>query len=83
MVEQERLCLSCHTSLINKRSHAKTCSGACRSKVWRALKDQSALISFRLSTALHTDLFLAAYKGSQGINAYLTKVVSDHLAHAH
>lgn len=80
MVEQERRCLSCHTPLINKRSHAKTCSGACRSKVWRSLKKQSVLIPFRLSTALHTDLFLAAYAAKKGVDAYLTSLVSNHLA---
>lgn len=80
---EQRTCLNCHTPLINKRSHAKVCSDKCRVKRWRALKEQSVLIQFRLPTSLHVDLFLAAYKRNQGINTYLTKVVSDHLTHIH
>lgn len=80
-MEHARLCLACHTQLKNKRIDAVTCSGKCRSKKWRIMKEKSVLIPFRLPTALHVDLFVAAYKGNQGINAYLTKVVSDHLAH--
>lgn len=82
-MEHAKLCLACRAPLTNKRSDAKTCSGKCRSKKWRSLKEQSVLIPFRLPTDLHIDLFLAAYKGNKEINAYLTKVVSDHLAHAH
>lgn len=77
---QERLCMNCHAPLINKRSHAKTCSGKCRSKLWRALKEQSVLVPFRLSVVSHTDLFLVAYARNQSINTYLGKVVADHLA---
>jgi len=82
-MEYARLCLACQTPLTNKRSHAVTCSGKCRSKKWRALKEQSVLIPFRLPTSLHTDLFLAAYARNQGINTYLTRLVGDHLANAH
>lgn len=82
-MEHAKLCLTCNAPLTNKRSHAVTCSGKCRSKKWRALKEQSVLIPFRLPTSLHVDLFLAAYKGNQGINTYLTKVVRDHLSHIH
>lgn len=82
-MEQTRCCLSCLAPLTNKRSDAVTCSGRCRSKKFRSLKEQSVLIPFRLPADLHVVLFLKAYKGNQGINAYLTKVVSDHLAHTH
>lgn len=82
-MEQTRLCLSCSGSLTNKRSDAKTCSGKCRCKVWRANKDKSVLVSFRMPIGLHTDLFLAAYARNQGINTYLNKVVSVHLANNH
>lgn len=82
-MEYARLCLVCQTPLTNKRSHAVTCSGKCRSMKWRALKEQSVLIPFRLPTSLHTDLFLAAYARDQGINTYLTRLVGDHLANAH
>lgn len=76
---QERLCMICHAPLINKRVHAKTCSGKCRSKLWRALKEQSVLVPFRLSVVSHTDLFLAAYAAKQSVDAYLNKLVSKHL----
>ncbi len=79
-MEDARLCLVCQTQLINKRIDAKTCSGRCRSKVWRANKDKSVLVSFRMPMTLHTDLFLVAYARNQGINTYLSKVVTDHLA---
>ena len=82
-MEHARLCLECGALLTNRRSDAKTCSGKCRSRKFRSLREQSVLVPFRLPTALHVDLLLAAYKGSQGINAYLTKVVSDYLAHTH
>lgn len=82
-MEDARLCLVCQTPLINKRIDAKTCSGRCRSVKFRSLREQSVLIPFRLPTSLHIDLFLAAYKGNQGINTYLTKVVCDHLTHIH
>lgn len=78
-MEDARLCLVCQTPLTNKRIDAKTCSGRCRSKVWRANKDKSVLVSFRMPMTLHTNLFLVAYARNQGINTYLNKVVSDHL----
>lgn len=31
-------CRSCNTPLINRRSHATTCSSKCRNKCWRASK---------------------------------------------
>lgn len=78
-MEHARLCLACHAPLTNKRIDAVTCSGKCRLKKWRALKEQSVLIPFRLSTSLHLDLFLAAYAANKGVNAYLTSLVSNHL----
>lgn len=77
---QNRLCLSCHLPLTNKRIDAVTCSGKCRSKKWRALKEQSVLIPFRLPTSVHLDLFLAAYAANKGVDAYLTSLVSNHLS---
>jgi len=82
MKNAPRVCLACQTPLTNKRSDAITCSGRCRSKKFRSLKEQSVLIPFRLHTSLHTDLFLAAYARNQGINTYLAKLVGDHLANA-
>lgn len=82
-MEHARLCLACHAPLTNKRSDAKTCSGKCRSKKFRSLREHSVLISFRLHTSLHADLFLAAYARNQAINTYLTRLVGDHLANAH
>ena len=79
-MKNARLCLGCQTPLTNRRSDAVTCSGKCRSKKWRTLKEQSVLIPFRLPTSLHTNLFLVAYARNQGINTYLSKVVTDHLA---
>ncbi|KWV74297.1 hypothetical protein PFL603g_03211 [Pseudomonas fluorescens] len=79
-MKNAKLCLSCRSPLTNKRSDAVTCSGKCRSKKWRALKEQSVLLTFRLPTSLHTDLFLVAYARNQGINTYLNKVVADHLS---
>jgi len=79
IMEHARLCLKCRAPLINKRSDAVTCSGKCRSQRWRALNEQSVLIPFRLSTSLHVGLFLAAYAADQGIDAYLTSLVSNHL----
>lgn len=79
-MEKVRLCLGCNGSLNNKRVDAKTCSGKCRCKIWRANKEKTVLVSFRMPTMQHTDLFLAAYACNQGINTYLNKVVSDHLA---
>lgn len=80
-MRNDKLCLVCQLPLTNKRSDTVTCSGRCRSKKFRSLKEQSVLIPFRLPTSLHVDLFLAAYKVNQEINTYLTKVVSDHLIH--
>lgn len=78
-MEQDRVCSNCHTPLINRRSHAKACSDKCRVKRWRALKEQSVLIPFRLSVANHTDLFLKAYAAKQSLDKYLNKLVSNHL----
>ena len=79
MEHTPRLCLTCSAPLTYKRIDAKTCSGRCRSKVWRANKDKSVLVRFRMPMTLHTDLFLVAYARNQGINTYLNKVVADHL----
>lgn len=79
---EERTCLNCHTPLINKRSHAKVCSDKCRVKRWRALKEQSVLIPFRMSVVDHTELFLKAYAAKQNLDTYLNKLVSNHLAGA-
>lgn len=40
-------CSNCGKSLANKKSHARSCSGACRAKTWRAL--QAKPISVKLS----------------------------------
>lgn len=79
---EKRTCLNCHAPLINKRSHAKVCSDNCRVKRWRALKEQSVLIPFRISVVNHTDLFLKAYAANLSIDVYLKKLVSNHLAAA-
>jgi len=78
-MSEERTCLNCHTPLINKRSHAKVCSDKCRVKRWRALKEQSVLIPFRMSVVNHTDLFLKSYAANLSMDVYLNKLVSNHL----
>lgn len=78
-MSEERTCLNCHTPLINKRSHAKVCSGKCRVKRWRALKEQSVLVPFRMSVVNHTDLFLKAYAANLSMDIYLNRLVSNHL----
>lgn len=41
-----KLCRSCHSPLINRRSHAVTCSSKCRNVVWRQTK--STIIPVRI-----------------------------------
>jgi len=79
----ERSCANCHTPLINKRSHAKYCSDRCRVKQWRAYREDSVHVSFRLPVAHHIDLFLAAYSVKQTVDTYLNKLVSNHLDKKH
>ncbi len=81
-MSEERTCLNCNTPLINRRSHAKVCSDKCRVKRWRALKEQSVLVPFRMSVVDHTELFLRAYAAKLSVDGYLNKLVSNHLAGA-
>lgn len=46
MPDTTKKCSSCGEKLINKRSHAKTCSNTCRWRMWQA--KQLALIPVKL-----------------------------------
>lgn len=45
-MSETKQCSSCGTKLVNKRSHALTCSNTCRWRVWQA--KQSAMIPVKL-----------------------------------
>ncbi|MNE82519.1 hypothetical protein D3C80_1792480 [compost metagenome] len=45
-MSETKQCNSCGTKLVNKRSHALTCSNTCRWRVWQA--KQSAMVPVKL-----------------------------------
>lgn len=46
-----KLCESCGTKLINKRSHALTCSNTCRWRVWQAKQSMKVPVKLMLNIA--------------------------------
>lgn len=42
-------CSNCGKSLANKKSHARSCSGACRAKTWRQLQSKPVSVKINLT----------------------------------
>lgn len=42
-------CTNCGKSLANKKSHARSCSGACRAKTWRQLQSKPVSVKINLT----------------------------------
>lgn len=64
-------CNSCGTKLINKRSHASTCSNTCRWRVWQA--KQTPMIPVRLTFSIQhfESIKDAAGMAGKSINEYM------------
>ena len=61
-----KLCASCGTTLINKRSHALTCSNTCRWRAWQA--KQSAMISVKLMFSITSYEFIKGNAEAIGVS---------------
>ncbi|MNL81187.1 hypothetical protein D3C87_2082230 [compost metagenome] len=70
-MSETKQCSSCGTKLINKRSHALTCSNTCRWRVWQA--KQSAMIPVKLMFNITNYEFIKGNAEAIGvsINDYL------------
>ena len=71
-------CASCGSKLVNKRSHARTCSNTCRWRVWQA--KQIAMIPVKLMFNIANYEFIKGNAEAIGvsINDYLqTKAIAE------
>ncbi|MNF44221.1 hypothetical protein D3C84_253270 [compost metagenome] len=70
-----KLCRSCHSPLVNKRSHALTCSNKCRMSAWRKSRITMLPVSFMLNIANYTLIKNAANAAGVSIDQF----AHDHL----
>ena len=68
-------CKSCGIKLVNKRSHALTCSNTCRWRVWQS--KQSPMIPVRLSFSVEHFASIKDAAGMAGIS--INEYVQDRI----
>lgn len=75
-MSNEKLCLHCHTKLINKRRHAVFCCPAHRAAQWRI--EQNRQISIKVQVPKSEYLKIKADADMSGllVNAYLLSKVT-------
>ena len=66
-----KLCRSCNSPLINRRSHAVTCSSKCRNVVWRASKLTLIQERITFSVTNHALVTKAAEAAGKAFNKYV------------
>ena len=66
-----KLCRGCSTPLINRRSHAATCSSKCRNAVWRQSKITMIPERIMFSIANHALITKAADATGKSVNQYV------------
>lgn len=74
-MDQLRLCAICNKPINHLRRDARTCSSACRGKLFRANRANYTLVRFRVPNDIYTDLAITAFKSKKGINKFLTDLV--------
>lgn len=65
-----KLCRVCHSPLINKRSHAVTCSSKCRNVAWRQSRINMLPVTFMLNIANFALVKNAASAAGKTINEF-------------
>ncbi|MNC24437.1 hypothetical protein D3C75_724920 [compost metagenome] len=65
-MSETKQCSSCGTKLVNKRSHALTCSNTCRWRVWQA--KQSAMIPVKLMFSITSYEFIKSNADAIGVS---------------
>lgn len=66
-----KLCRSCNSPLVNRRSHAVTCSSKCRNVAWRQSKITLIPEKIMFSIANHALVTKAAEAAGKSINQYV------------
>lgn len=67
-----RHCAVCNSAIDpTNRSHRKTCSQSCRSKLSRASKKAGLLVQLRLPLLQYTNLVIAAMVAGRGLSEYI------------
>lgn len=71
-------CRACNTPLINRRSHAISCSSSCRGKAWRASKPPTTSVKLTLSVP-HFELIenAAQSAGMSTIKYMLNRIIQS------
>lgn len=73
---QGRHCVVCNSAINpTSRSHRKTCSQSCRSKLSRASKKDGLLVHLRLPVLQYTSLVIAALSAGKGLGEYIIDVL--------
>uniref|UniRef100_UPI003977BFB7 DUF2116 family Zn-ribbon domain-containing protein n=1 Tax=Pseudomonas sichuanensis TaxID=2213015 RepID=UPI003977BFB7 len=71
-----RRCVVCNSAINpTSRSHRKTCSQSCRSKLSRASKKGGLLVHLRLPALQYTNLIIAAISAGKGLGEYISDVI--------
>lgn len=66
-----KLCRACSTALINRRSHATTCSSKCRNVAWRKSKVTMIPEKIMFSLTNHALVTKAASAAGVSVNDYV------------
>ena len=64
-------CRACNIPLINRRSHAKTCSNKCRNVVWRRSKMTNIPVNLIFSFTHYSLITKAANAVGKSVNQYV------------